>query len=86
MEKNLKMKEPKLESLLQRIGCGLTQLRMLKGYTTIKDFALDHSLPFIQYWRIEKGKANITLKTLITLLSIHKITLEDFFALVRMQC
>ena len=80
------MKEPKLEHLLQRIGCGLTQLRMLKGYTTIKDFAIDHSLPFIHYWRIEKGKANITLKTLIGLLSIHKITVEDFFTIIRAHC
>jgi hypothetical protein len=36
-------------------------------------------LPEIQYWRIENGKTNLTLKSLTKLLSIHKLTLEDFF-------
>jgi hypothetical protein len=80
------MKSKTLESILQRIGCGLSNLREQKGYGSIKDFALDHDLPMIQYWRIEKGKANITVKTLIKLLAIHQMTVEDFFSLVRDHC
>jgi len=80
------MKSKTLESILQRIGCGLTSLREQKGYNSIKDFATAHDLPMIQYWRIEKGKANITVKTLIRLLAIHQITLDDFFSLVRDHC
>lgn len=79
-------KETKFDSLLKRIGCGLSHLRIAKGYTTIKDFALAYKLPLIQYWRIENGKANITLKSLMTILSIHSIGVDDFFALVRTYC
>jgi hypothetical protein len=80
------MKEKKFENLLKRIGCGLSYLRVNKGYPTIKEFTLNHGLPSIQYWRIEKGKANITLKTLMTLLAIHGITVDDFFTLVKSYC
>jgi hypothetical protein len=80
------MEEKKFNQLLQRIGCGLSILRTNKGYETIKEFALQNNLPFIQYWRIEKGKANITFKTLVTVLTIHGITFDEFFLLVRSQC
>ena len=73
------MKAKVLEGILRRIGDGLSQLRIKKGYESIKDFATDHNLPLIQYWRIEKGKANITIKTLLRLLSIHQLSVEDFF-------
>ncbi len=56
------------------------ELRKKKGYTSHEDFAFDHDIPRVQYWRIEKGKTNLTLKSLIRLLSIHKMTVEEFFA------
>ena len=68
-----------LTHLLERIGMGLVHLRMEKGYDSIKDFATHHDLPLIQYWRIEKGKANLTLKSLAKLLAIHQVAVEDFF-------
>jgi hypothetical protein len=80
------MEEIKFNALLQRIGCGLSLLRTNKGYETIKEFAVDNKLPFIQYWRIERGRANITFKTLVTLLAIHEIGFDEFFELVRSQC
>jgi transcriptional regulator with XRE-family HTH domain len=73
------MKSTSIQIALKRIGSKLSALRIKKGYNTIKEFTTDYKLPLIQYWRIEKGKANITLKTLIKVLSIHKIALEDFF-------
>jgi hypothetical protein len=72
-----------LATLLERIGLGLSKLRVQKGYTSIKDFASDHHLPMIQYWRIEKGKANLTLKSLVKLLAIHQLGIEDFFCRLR---
>ena len=80
------MKTTSLESILQRIGCGLSNLRQRKGYASIKEFAVDHDLPLIQYWRIEKGRANITVKTLMRLLAIHHISVDDFFVFVRETC
>jgi len=73
------MKTKSLKSILEQIGLKLRALREKKGYDSIKEFALDHDLPMIQYWRIEKGKANLTLKSLLRLLSIHSISMEDFF-------
>lgn len=73
------MKARPLKTILEQIGVKLQDLREQKGYASIKDFALDHDLPMIQYWRIEKGKANITLKSLNKILSIHSISMEEFF-------
>jgi hypothetical protein len=69
-------------TILIVIGMQLAELREKKGYQTIKEFVLKHDLPEIQYWRMEKGKANITLKSLIKVLAIHNLTLQDFFCLI----
>jgi hypothetical protein len=61
------------------IGIGLSDLRKKKGFTTVKDFAVKYHLPEIQYWRMEKGKANLTLKSLSKVLNIHKKSFESFF-------
>lgn len=73
------MKQKSLEVKLKQIGIGLSELRRRKGYETIRDFAKAYKLPEIQYWRIENGKTNLTLKSLTRLLQIHRLTLEDFF-------
>ncbi|HYG19465.1 MAG TPA: helix-turn-helix transcriptional regulator [Ohtaekwangia sp.] len=79
----MKKKSKSLYSTLEDIGVWLSELRTAKGYDTIKEFAIDHDLPLIHYWRIEKGKANLTIKTLLGLLSIHKVSLEDFFCAIK---
>jgi hypothetical protein len=58
-------------------------LRAQKGFNNISDFANEHNLPLIQYWRIEKGKANVTLKSLVKLLAIHQLAPEEFFCWLR---
>jgi transcriptional regulator with XRE-family HTH domain len=68
--------------VLKEIGSNLADLRQKNGYATLKEFAQKHDLPEIQYWRMEKGKANITLKSLVKILSIHKVSLQDFFCLL----
>lgn len=74
--------EEVLLNLQKRIGLKLTELRKKKGYTSHEDFALDHDIHRVQYWRIEKGRTNITLKTLVKLLAIHKLTVEEFFIIL----
>ena len=68
-----------LQSVLEDVGQRLSDLRKKKGYTTLKEFAMDYELPLIQYWRIENGKTNFTLKTLLGLLAIHRLSLDEFF-------
>lgn len=72
--------EEVLSNLLKRVGLKLTELRKQKGYTSHEDFAFDHDIPRVQYWRIEKGQTNVTMKSLIRLLAIHKLTVEEFFS------
>lgn len=64
----------KIEQIAQKIK----QLRKDSGYTSYETFAYDKNLNRVQYWRVEKGH-NITLKTLIRILDIHKISMEEFF-------
>lgn len=66
-------------NLLTSVGGRLADLRKKKGFNTIKNFTEHYDLPEIQYWRIEKGKANITLKSLSRILSIHKMKVYEFF-------
>lgn len=73
------MKEKSVQKTLEEIGQRLIDLRKRKGYTSAESFAYDHDLPRVHYWRIERGKVNITIKSLHKLLAIHKISMRDFF-------
>ena len=68
--------------VLTVVGMRLAELREKKGYNTLKEFAQTYDLPQIQYWRMEKGKANITLKSLARILRVHNMTLQDFFCMI----
>ncbi len=75
------MKEDEvLKQLVERIAKKLVELRKKKGYSSYESFAYDHEIPRMQYWRMEKGKTNVTLKSLVKILAIHKMTVEEFFA------
>jgi hypothetical protein len=71
--------ENSLNGILEIIGIKLIDLRMKKGYKSHVDFAVDHKLPRIQYWRMEKGRANITIKSLNKVLAIHGLNIEEMF-------
>ena len=58
------MKAVSWQVVSKYIGVELSNLRKKKGFSTVKDFALKYRLPEIQYWRMKKGKANLTLKSL----------------------
>ena len=75
--------EKNFKGLLADVGSGLAALRMKKGYTTIKAFTEKYDLPEIQYWRIEKGKTNVTLKSLSRILNIHRLSVHEFFCLIQ---
>ena len=73
-------KDQLLPGMLEIVGKKLIELRKQKGYKSHETFALDHELPRVQYWRLEKGKVNFTFKTLTKVLSIHDVPIEEFFA------
>lgn len=68
----------KNEKRLIKIGERLRELRKKAGYKSYENFAFDNEINRVQYGRMEKG-ANITLASLLKVLDIHKINLEDFF-------
>ncbi|WP_103069257.1 helix-turn-helix transcriptional regulator [Aquimarina sediminis] len=68
----------KNEALKKAIGERIRELRIKANYTSYETFALDNDLPRKNYWRLEKGY-NFTIETLLRIVSIHDITLEEFF-------
>ncbi len=65
---------------LKKIGDKLKKLRIKKGFSSYEKFAVEFELSRMHYWRIEEGKTNLTIRSLITILNIHKISLENFFS------
>ena len=78
MEKKEKQEIKSPDKRVVKIGEKLTKMRVDKGYKSYETFAFDNEIGRHQYWRIEKG-ANFTMETLLKILDIHKISLEDFF-------
>jgi transcriptional regulator with XRE-family HTH domain len=64
---------------LKEIALKIKELRKSSGCRSYETFALDHNLDRKQYWRVENG-SNITLATLLKILDIHQISLQDFFS------
>jgi transcriptional regulator with XRE-family HTH domain len=69
------------EKVLKDIGERLKQLRIKSGYTSYETFAFENELSRMQYWRMESGLTNLTIRSLIKILKIHKVTIEEFFKL-----
>lgn len=70
--------EKEIESKIVEIGSKIKKLRKDKGYSSYETFANEYELNRVQYWRVEKGQ-NITMKTLLKILSIHGLSLKEFF-------
>ncbi|MBO6495538.1 MAG: helix-turn-helix transcriptional regulator [Roseivirga sp.] len=73
--------EETIETTLKAIGDRLKQLREAGGFEGgYVGFAIHHvNMQPKQYWKLEAGTANFTIKTLLRVLDVHKISLEDFF-------
>jgi transcriptional regulator with XRE-family HTH domain len=72
------MKIDDYETGLVAIGRKLKQLRERKGFTTPNAFAEEFDLPCRQYRNMEQGTVNLTFKSLMKVLKIHQLSLEDF--------
>ena len=79
MQKELTNNNPNdLDPRIAKIADKIKKLRIESNYKNYESFAYDHDINRVQYWRIEKG-ANITIKTLLSVLDIHKMSLAEFF-------
>lgn len=63
---------------LKKIGERLKYFRKKAGYTNSDTFAYDNNISRPQYGKYEAG-ANIQLNTLIKILKLMDVTLEEFF-------
>lgn len=68
-----------VEEQKEAIGRKLKQLRIDRGYASYEKFANEHGLDRKHYWRIEENQTNMTVNTLLKLLAIHEMSLEEFF-------
>ena len=71
-------KKADLDPRIVKIAEKIKKLRIDTNCKSHEYFAYDHEINRVQYWRIEKG-ANITIKTLLSVLDIHKMSLAEFF-------
>lgn len=67
--------DPRIKAVAEK----LKQLRKNKGYKSYETFAWDNDVNRVQYHRMEKGE-NFTMKSLLKILDVHKLTLREFFA------
>lgn len=73
----MKKKTEKLDSRIKKMADKLKRMRIAKGYSSYEKFAWDNDINRVQYYSVEKGQ-NITTKTLLKILDIHKISLSEF--------
>ncbi len=67
-----------LDVRIFKVAKKLEQLRLEKGYTSYENFAIEHGISRMQYWRMEKG-TNFTFESLLKILDAHQISLKEFF-------
>jgi transcriptional regulator with XRE-family HTH domain len=70
--------DQQIEIKTAQIAEKIKSLRIEKGFTSHESFAYEYEFNRSYYWRVEKGQ-NITLKTLLRVLAIHELSLEEFF-------
>lgn len=70
----LEEQDPRILTIAQK----LRRLRIEAGYKSYETFAFDHGLPRVGYGKHEQG-TNLTMKSLLRILDIHKLTLAEFF-------
>jgi transcriptional regulator with XRE-family HTH domain len=78
MAKQDTTKKKALDHRMVKVASKLERIRIEKGYTSYENFAIEHGISRMQYWRMEKG-TNFTFESLIKILDAHKLSLADFF-------
>ncbi len=62
-----------------KIGKRLKELRITAGYKSYVAWADEHSIERKQLWKLENGKNDFKLSSLVRIIQIHNLTLEEFF-------
>lgn len=78
MAKKKKKTEKILDIRIKEVAKTLEALRIEKGFTSYENFAIEHGISRMQYWRMEKG-TNFTFESLLKILDAHEMSLSEFF-------
>lgn len=70
--------ETTLDPVIEKIAAKIKKLRIDAGYSSYEVFAWENGIGRMHYWKMEKG-TNFTMKSLLKILEVHKISLADFF-------
>ncbi len=62
-----------------KIGKRLKQLRQEAGYKSYRAWADENSIEPKHLWILEAGKTDFKLSSLVKILDIHGITIQEFF-------
>ena len=73
-----------LDEISCKVGIALRSLRLEAGYKSYEQFAFEHGISRIQYWKMESGN-NFTLKSLLMVLDAHELRLEKFLLSLKNQ-
>lgn len=71
--------KPDDQKRILRIAARIKELRISRGYTSYENFAVKHGFDRKQYWRLEEGKTNFQIGSLLRIVDIHQMSLEEFF-------
>jgi len=77
--KNSKNNDAPFDALMLKIAKRLKDLRIKAGHTSYENFAWDNGINRMQYWKMEKGTTNFTMKSLNRVLKAHDISFAEFF-------
>ncbi|MEQ8469671.1 MAG: helix-turn-helix transcriptional regulator [Marinoscillum sp.] len=78
--KEMMKNEQAFDNCIKKIGQRLRKLRAEKGYNSYVDFAMEAEIQPKQYWKLEAGTANFTIRTLLRVLAVYDLSLEEFFS------
>lgn len=80
MKAEKKESSEEFDALISHISEKLKHLRIKAGYSSYENFAWDNGINRMQYWKMEKGTTNFTMKSLHKVLKAHNMSLAEFFA------
>ncbi|WP_299207413.1 helix-turn-helix transcriptional regulator [uncultured Dokdonia sp.] len=72
--------DTEFNTLMIQVADKLKELRINAGYTSYENFAWDNNINRMQYWKMEKGETNFTMKSLHKILQAHKMSVTEFFS------
>ncbi len=68
-----------LQKKIKVIAEKIKRLRIEKGHKSYETFAWEYNIGRMQYWKMEKGMTNFTIRSLLKILQAHNLSLKDFF-------